>query len=259
MTTSTYQTQSWTGSRDSVPTTESANRPSFTPSSPHIQHHPGLWWHGLSTGLSGWGRTTLVTRRAVVSEHWITCRNCSPLVYTTVLIHVPSHSFRHYTFLPCRKIPLQTDLRAGDETRPPCTGSGQTATVWHGWQWQDVLPCCTARSGPSHHPTQHSTDEETHRGRVHRRRWQKKGGRFEQSANCTMLLLKSSGHECPGNRQCHRAVVAQPPPTSSLPTPQPASQLSQLQRRQVAHRLTQPPRRVQHPRRRSPVPESRGR
>ena len=88
----TYQTRSWTGSGDSVPATESANRPSFTPSSPHIQHHPGLWWHGLSTLLSGTGRT------AVVSEHWITCRSFSSLVYTTVLIHVPSHSFRHYTY-----------------------------------------------------------------------------------------------------------------------------------------------------------------
>ena len=44
----TYQTLSWTGSRHSIPVTESANRPSFSPSSPHIQHHPGLWWHGLS-------------------------------------------------------------------------------------------------------------------------------------------------------------------------------------------------------------------
>ena len=88
----TYQTRSWTGSGDSVPATESANRPSFTPSSPHIQHHPGLWWHGLSTLLSGTGRT------AVVSEHWITCRSFSSLVYTTVLIHVPSHSFRHCTY-----------------------------------------------------------------------------------------------------------------------------------------------------------------
>ena len=47
----------------------------------------------------------------------------------------------------------------------------------------------------------------------------KNGGRFEQSVNCKTKSLKSSGHEYPVNRQCHRAVVAQPPPTSSLPTP----------------------------------------
>ena len=71
---------------------------------------------------------------------------------------------------PCRKIPFPTDLQARDETRPHSTRPRQIANVWHGWQWQDMFPRCIARTSPSRHPTQHFTDEKTHRGRVHGRR-----------------------------------------------------------------------------------------
>ena len=74
-----------------------------------------------------------------------------------------------YFDFPCREIPLPTDLQARDETRPHSTRPRQIANVWHGWQWQDVFPRCTARTSPSRHPMQHSTDEKTHRGRVHGR------------------------------------------------------------------------------------------
>ena len=96
---------------------------------------------------------------------------CSPLQWLEVLCKFTVCSLvLVYIDFPCRKIPLPADLQARDETRPHSTRPRQVANVWHGWQWQDVFPRCTARTSPSRHPMQHSTDEKTHRGRVHGRR-----------------------------------------------------------------------------------------